>query len=145
MKKVFQKIIDPQHGDCMQAVFASLFELQLEEVPAFIELGDKWWSEILKFIEQQNCSFKGYLYNGYDVIPEGHIRNIKYLTGVDGLFYAVVKSPKFHEQGGTHAILVDKDCNIIHDPNPEYQNIKYPNSDEIGYNGVVEIWIIERN
>lgn len=41
MKKVFQTIVDKDHGNCMQAVVASLFELELDDVPNFIEM-ESW-------------------------------------------------------------------------------------------------------
>ena len=41
-------------------------------------------------------------------------------------------------------MLVDKNLNIVHDPNPEYQDVKYPLTDEIGNNGILEIWVIEK-
>jgi hypothetical protein len=33
-----------QHGDCLRATLASLFELELEAVPHFVE-SDNWWHE----------------------------------------------------------------------------------------------------
>ena len=143
MRKVYQKIIDTNHGDCMQAAFASLFDLELEQVPQFIEMGEEWWSEIKKFIKQQKHYTVGFLYNGEDVIEEYKLKNLVKYNGVGGYFYAVVSSPKYHATGGTHAIIVDKYCNVIHDPNPEYANVVYPNADIIGSNGILEVRVIE--
>lgn len=37
MIKVYQTMVDRGHGNCMQAVIASLLEKPLEEVPRFLE------------------------------------------------------------------------------------------------------------
>lgn len=143
MKKVYQTIVDPNHGNCMQAAFASLFDKDLEEVPNFIELDDTWFNTMCEFIESQGYSVEGTVYNNAEVYDLKEIVN-EY-TGVNGLFYAGVHSPKYHAQGGTHAVLVDKEMNIVFDPNPEYANIEaYPYAEEIGYNGIIDVLLINK-
>ena len=144
MNKVYQKNISGINGDCMQAAFASLLDLNLDDVPKFIEFGDQWFSEIFKFIKDHGCYFRGYLYGGKDVLEEFHVSNVSKSDGIGGFFYASVNSPKYYKEGGTHAVIVDKNLNIAHDPNPEYQGVKYPLSDELGNNGILEIWVIEK-
>ena len=53
MKKVYQSRIDKNHGTCMQAAIASLFEMFIEDVPNFVELGEEWWSEIDYFYKER--------------------------------------------------------------------------------------------
>jgi hypothetical protein len=146
MKKVFQTIIDPNKGNCMQAAFASIFELELDEVPNFIEFGDRWFSVIWEFVKSQGYKHIDDLYNGKDVSEEFHIKQINKYKGVNGFFYCSVGSPKyFKEYGATHAVIVNKDLEIVHDPSPVYQDIKdYPEASTIGYHGIRQIWIFEK-
>lgn len=149
MKEVFQTIIDSERGNCMQAVIASLLEVELDGVPNFIEY-DKWWYSLtIAVMDHYGYSINKRLYN--ENIGDGNIReqdsfkDLKNHEGVNGFFYAVVKSPMFHETGGTHAIIIDKDFNVVHDPNPEYKDLEsYPYADEYGYNGIIEVWVFNR-
>ena len=147
MKKVFQTIIDPRKGNCMQAVFASVFELELDQVPNFIEMGEEWFSEIQEFVKTQGHKHVADLYNGNEVLEEFHIKQICNYTGVNGLFIATVGSPKYYKShGSTHVVVVNKKLEIIHDPSPLYQEIKdYPESETIGNHGIRQIWIFEKD
>lgn len=150
MKKIYQTIIDPQIGNCMQAAIASLFDEELENVPNFISFGDNWYWEYIEYIKS-----KGYrlisetLYNeklSPDVINELSFKTLQNYEGINGLFYASVYSPKYNptgKLGGTsHAVLIDKDFNIVHDPNPNNIGIKYPHSEY--YNGIITIELYEK-
>jgi hypothetical protein len=115
MKKVYQTIIDPGHGNCMQAVVASLFEMDLDQVPNFIELGDRWFMEFRKFFIERGyedpCSIHKYRHG------TERLRSIaKFDGGVNGFFYATVNSKLFEDR--QHAVIVDTDLNVVHDPNP---------------------------
>lgn len=119
MKKVYQTIVDKDHGNCMQAAIASLLELELEEVPDFNE-----------FSKNGNTDFKNTLHGfiisyNYDActINRRHNRDTEFLKkvarfdgGVNGYFYASVPSQTYPDR--THAVIVDMDLNIVHDPNP---------------------------
>lgn len=145
MKKVYQKLVDPKRGDCMQAVYASLFNMELEEVPPFIDFGEDWMIKIREFLAEKGYKIKTVLYNGKNVMSEYHIERVKDYEGIDGLFYGVVNSPKFYLEGGTHAIIVDKDLNIVHDPNPGYAGVKdYPYAEELGHHGITCVEVIEK-
>jgi hypothetical protein len=57
---------------------------------------------------------------------------------------ATVYSPRFcglkEENPLTHAVIIDGSFNIVHDPNPDYRDLKkYPYADELGYNGVLSV------
>lgn len=111
MKKVYQTVVDKEHGNCMQASVASSLDLDLEEVPNFIELGDKWYEVFDDFIRKYGYEpnyISGNVHELYNVA--------KFDNGVNGYFYGVVDSQTF--KGGTHAVIVDRFMNIIHDPNP---------------------------
>lgn len=53
MKPVFQtKFSDNgDHGNCLSAALASIFEVPLSTVPEFQEYGDEWWPKFCKWIE----------------------------------------------------------------------------------------------
>lgn len=155
MIKVYQTIHGKGNGNCMQAAFASLLELPLDDVPNFKAFGDKWFVELWNFLIKKGYEHHGTLYNKTDGLIRGHVlekyedrfNEIKKLEGVNGLFYAAVYSPKHYnkddENPTTHAVIIDKDFNIVHDVNSEYKNIKkYPEADKIGYNGIVCIHMI---
>ncbi len=159
MIKVYQTIVDKGHGNCMQAAIASLFELPLEQVPNFIELGDKWFSEMYNFCKSQGYTINGtlYNYNRYRIINKktGHTTapfktrfcNLKKMEGVRGYFYASVYSPKYYNPNEnpatTHAVIIDKNLNIVHDVNPNYsENIVYPETKKLKYNGILDVYMI---
>lgn len=159
MIKVYQKIIDADKGDCLSACTASLFELPLEEVPNFFypygeEIEDyekRFWQRFIRFIKTKldipyfmswaNPNAPEYVSaktNNFDC----KFDSLKEQEGIGGLFLASVYSPKYWKKGQTHAVIIDKDFNIVHDPNPNYKDIKYyPFADEMGYNGILDIII----
>jgi len=156
MKKVYQTIIDVGKGNCMQAAIASLFELELDDVPNFKE-EPNWVTSMFYFVQKYDYEIDGTFYNKTNGIWNGTLmsryqnrfESINDMEGVNGYFYAVVYSPKYHmfaehpKDAPTHAVIIDKDFNVVHDPNPENKGIeKYPYADIIGYNGVIDILII---
>ena len=150
MIKVYQTIVDPGKGNCTQAAIASLFDLPLKKVPNFIEYGTRWFSELYSFIGRNKYSFDGTLYNPrIQGSGKRHDRfqEIKEMEGVNGYFLASVYSPKyFNRREGIltqHSVLIDKDLNVVHDPNPEYApGIKYPEYEKLGYGGILDIFMI---
>ncbi len=159
MKPVYQTFIDGKRGNCMQAVMASLFELSIDEVPNFIEFGDLWFSEYNRFIESMNYEFLGTLYNPHDcyseiaepvdIIDGSRFSKLQNLKGIKGYFYASCFSQKFYDPNlrwgsqVTHAVIVDRYLNIAHDPNPENKAGNYLRANEIGYNGILTVHMIE--
>ena len=163
MKKVYQTIIDENKGNCMQAAIASLFDLELNDVPNFIGF-ESWFSPMYKLIQEQGYDYHGMLWNKYynklwhtkkdcwekPKYHRGHIVTPKRLyreEGVNGLFYAGVLSPKYFSWGArkdtTHAVIIDKDYNIVFDPNKEYKKLyQYPLADLLKYNGIIDVMII---
>ena len=128
MKKIYQTIVDKENGNCMQAAIASLLDKELDEVPHFLEnLKKRDKGEDVKDHESHTIL---YLYKeGYDCnVASGYTgrdRNNKEYTlaelakidgGLNGYFYASVPSQTFKE--GTHAVIVDHNLKVIHDPNP---------------------------
>lgn len=120
MKPVKQTIIDKDNGNCLQAAVASILELELYEVPHFIDQGLDWWFAYRDFLAQ---------YNLFPVwtdkfIPFGswHIESVK----------------SSHFPGETHAVVANPDCEIVHDPNP-YNDPKEIDYEVVGYTWYVAI------
>lgn len=121
MKKVFQTVVgngdNGEHGNCMQAVVASLFSLELEDVPNFIsfdtgngEANIKMWEF---FMEK---GFHPSAFGTYDTPIEKYKEVCQFDEGINGYFYASVKSQTFEDT--SHAVIVDSNLEIVHDPNP---------------------------
>ncbi len=155
MRKVYQTIFGVDNGNCWQAVMASMLELSLEDVPHFVSLGDdsfRVYSEFLKshgYIDRKQIPNPRRLKHfGLDLFK----KEIEKASGINGYFKACVYSPGFFtpalmctNKEPTHAVVIDKNFNIVHDPNPEYQNIgSYPLSEYLGYNGVISFDVIDR-
>lgn len=162
MNKTYQTVVDKGKGNCMQAAIASLFDKSLEEVPNFIESNESTFKLLYEFIKKNGYTYNGYIHNKvYSQLcsPQfGCLKKEKFLRrtiitpkklhkeqGVNGLFYASVLSPKYFnwETHTTHAVLIDKDYNIVFDPNPLYEYLlQYPLANILGFNGVVTVLII---
>lgn len=166
MKKIYQTIIDKKIGNCMQAAIASLFDKELDEVPNFIlESEDKWFNSMYNFMKENGCNYNGTLHNkNYSTLwhptqncfketkwhrPSIMTKKALYKhNGVNGLFYAGVLSPKFFswQEPATHAVIIDRDYNVVHDPSPAYQKILgYPLENILRYNGIVDVMLINSN
>jgi hypothetical protein len=135
MKKVFQKIVCKGKGDCVRATIASLFDKEYEEVPDFSPDHAQGY-ELLKFFRAQ-----GYDYSYFNRREDGHqlqsgvlcptIEEVaKYDGGINGYFYASVKSQTF--ENVSHAVVVDVELNIVHDPNPNQLALKLDPKDVRG-------------
>lgn len=164
MTPVFQTIVDKDHGNCMQAAMASLFDLPLDAVPHFLECGDQWFSVMNEFIKSRGFEYNFMLHNKRYITlysptfecfkkPKWHKKSIitpKRLykePGVNGYFYAGVLSPNNFDFKDkiihTHAVIIDRDYNVVHDPNPAYKDILgYPLGSLMGYNGIIDVYII---
>jgi hypothetical protein len=166
MTPVYQTIIgkttSDTPGNCMQAVIASLLDLKLDEVPHFLLYGNKWYETYYYFLLSKGYEDMRIIYNPYAL---GHCGerdeffNIKKLPpeycGVGGYFYATVYSPGFTDPkeffedpfgAPLHAVIVDNQFNVVHDPNPNYKGItKYPLHKGMGdSNGVKSIHMISK-
>lgn len=111
MTPVFQSIVDKGRGDCMRAAVASLFDLELVQVPHFI-LFERYFEVYWAFLRGIGYSYKGC---GYPTgIKMGH--DIKHHGTIGGYVYGVVNSKTF--PGVTHAVVLDENGVVVHDPNP---------------------------
>lgn len=156
MKKVYQTIIDSEKGNCMQATVASLFDLNLDDVPHFLEHPNPNGLMMQFFLDRghgscfyENRESTEFLWHMNHRPPidernkdvEESLRRSEemrknqptfkqvaaYDGGINGYFYAVVKSQTFEDT--THAVVCDLDMNIVHDPNPNGNALKLKESD----------------
>ncbi len=106
MNKVFQSTTELGRGDCMRAAVASMFELEIVQVPHFILFKDRWFPSYSSFL-----NFLGYeiLLFEYDLLPTR--KNL-----INGCIMASVKSRTY--DGINHAVLINSVGRVIHDPNP---------------------------
>ena len=120
MIKVYQTIVGGKRGNCMQAAVASLLELPLDDVPHFLNKKNLGTYGMFKFFREWGFD-PCYINRGkYDT--EFMRKIAKFDGGVDGYFYGVVKSQTF--ENVSHAVIVDENLNIIHDPNPNQLALK---------------------
>lgn len=161
MKPVFQNKFGINNGNCMQAVVASLLELELEAVPEFRGKGNEytWWEEYVDYMESRGYEYVKIAFNprnlgGYGEDQLKEIIEGKH-EGIKGdFFFASVYSPTLFDRiqfvynekysKPTHAVVVDKELNIVHDPHPHYQWVKhYPLHEWLQYNGVISVDIFK--
>lgn len=165
MKKVYQRIIDPQKGDCFKCCIASLLELDYDEVPNFVE-EQHWFSAAMKFCKEHgyDLSYQSYYNPNLNYLEDPtygcfkpwnldgtyHLDKLGREEGVDGLFLAGVYSPRYTKAGEhpichLHCVIIDKGCNIVFDPQKENEGIlEYPYSRLIGFNGIRDVMVITK-
>lgn len=135
MTPVYQTVVDQKKGNCMQAAFASLFDLDLTQVPNLI-LFEKhqWWYVAYYFLYALGYDYDGTLSNNItiDAIEQK-------VEDINGAIYASAKSRTFDNVG--HAVLIDRLGNVIHDPNP---NQKFLGVNIIETKEIECIWMISK-
>ena len=166
MIPVYQTIFHIDRGNCFQATLASLFDIPLEEAPnlspeaTFNESTGEytWFDKYWEFIKSKGYKYIANIHNAWQLGCSGvdrfkEIKEGKY-EGVKGYFIAEVYSPtyfdasmyitnRFH-RSPTHSVIVNKDLEIVHDPNPKYKDIvQYPLADFIGWGGILSVNIVE--
>ena len=118
MIKVYQTRISNTDGNCAQATIASLLNLKLKDVPDFVRNHHikPMNTEIIKFLKSKG-------FNTQYSKPPKVIRD----KGINGYFYAIVRSQTFNNT--QHAVVIDKNLNIVHDPNPNGKCLKLKPTD----------------
>jgi hypothetical protein len=107
MKKIYQTKWDKDKGNCFQASIASLFELELNEVPDFCnefkEYDKQWHEEFNKWL-------KRFGYCCLTVVGSEKVINLPELR--DCYLLACVEN----KDGINHSVIY-KNGKIVHDPN----------------------------
>ncbi len=100
MKPVSQARVNYRDGDCLRACIASVLELPLEAVPAYVE--DDMQIKFVEWLQQFNMSLMSVRLGDPDgFIPPG---------------YHLIEGPSRNGQD-TH-VAVGLDRQIVHDPDP---------------------------
>ena len=96
-------------GNCFQACVASLFELNLDEVPHFLSgengTGDEWWYIYNDWLSGKFNMFAHYI----ELVDDNRAGWIEWLKGNNSNFTAAVKCPS----GLIHAVII-KGGEIVH-------------------------------
>lgn len=141
MKKVYQTIVDKDHGNCMQAAIASLFELELNQVPNFVEMpNDKWFLECMQLFRNYGYEICAFNINNHKLTDEEKLYLMEHDGGVNGYWHASVNSLTL--PGCTHSVLVDKYLNVVHDPNPNQKALELKPQDILDIYTVKNDWHI---
>lgn len=125
-KPVDQEILDKGYGDCLRACYASLLRLPIDAVPNFIRHKHRWFLVLQQFLYSCGWEFCG---SGHQ--HKGTLNMPVYEDSVNGLLRASVHSRVF--EGGTHAVVINCDGLVIHDPSPykRHQGVNVVNSEEL--------------
>lgn len=156
MTPVYQTDFSNGSGNCLQASLATLLDLPLESVPHF-RVMDGWFATMFSWLRENGYEYHGAIRNPRNLGGWGEDK-MKTLGekshGVNGYYLATVYSPNLSDFGlwktrsgnvSTHAVVIDVDYNIVHDPNPAYKDLfDYPLEHWLDYHGVIEVWMIER-
>lgn len=113
MKRIYQNIIDPNLGNSLQAAVASIVEKEIFYVPNFAEYGNAWRGMLHGFFKGHGVSIN------FVKVSDNRNKTKKLLRRgipIDGAFLACVPDSCFKDR--THAVLIDRDGYVIHDPNP---------------------------
>lgn len=116
MTPIYQTVVCSERGNCMQAVVASLFDLELEQVPHFrlYDIGPNrgrfsWFYVFVGFFRSVGYEFRTY--------SRGYKRcKLRKRDSIGGYFYASVQSKTF--KNTSHAVIIDLKGVVVHDPNP---------------------------
>jgi len=163
VKQVYQRINSSENGDCMKATLCSLLELEYDSVCNFVEYED-WWQRMESVLNDNGYQWGTRFFNEKkmdlwyptdcfrpypQLADEFMLSAIKPEDTIDGFLFGSVLSPHhFNAQKlneGLHMVVIDANCNIVFDPNPQYNGIDhYPLSRLLGHNGVLEAWGVKK-
>ena len=110
MIPVNQTIFGFENGNCMQACVASVFELELNDVPNFMSEGPDRFHELLL----RWCNSKGLTV--FDINTGGDCNKIFKDA------YVIVAGPSPRNKDKSHAVIYYND-KMVHDPHPDKSGI----------------------
>lgn len=96
------KVMQRKQDDCLVACLATLLDIEYETIPDFQETPDQWLNVLRSFTNSLNYDFE--LLNE---IPLSYLKGKKVI--------GVGPSPR-PGSDKTHAVIVDENLNVIHDP-----------------------------
>jgi hypothetical protein len=133
MTPIDQTIISLGNGNCTEAMFASLFDIKLEDIKIFRHRNLNLWLEDIDLF----LISKGFKIFGFNYKNEGK-PDLKY--SIDGKWFPASVNSKTYPGKCTHAVIVDVNRKVIHDPNPNklWQGLS------IKKDSYSKIWLIEK-
>lgn len=99
MKPVDQSRISYEDGDCLRACIASVLELPLEDVPAYVK--EDMGARYIEWLKQFNLSLACIRLEPDSLLPTGYHL-------MEGL----------SRNGKNYHVAVGLNCEIVHDPDP---------------------------
>lgn len=123
MTPIDQTIVDAGIGDCQRATTASLFNLDIDQVPNFRKYDKNWFDVYWYFLYALGYEYTGQRDPQKNTLDED--------DSVGGYFDGCVESKTF--PGCTHSVVVDMQGVVVHDPNPNkrWQGINILESGEL--------------
>lgn len=108
MTPIFQNIYHPTKGDCHRASMASLFDIDLEQVPHFgLYSKERWPYAMQGFIWGMGYEWTGNGKPGKDLLDSRH--------SVNGFFEASVPGGSVPTHAA-HSVIIDLSGIVVHDP-----------------------------
>ena len=126
MKPVFQSIYHPTKGDCHRSSIASLFDLELSQVPHFGLFSEERWPHILQgFVWGMGYNWTGNGILGKDLFKENQ--------SINGFFEASVPNSSPIKTHSCHSVVIDMKGVVVHDPdkNQPWLNINVLKSGDL--------------
>jgi hypothetical protein len=122
------------NGNCFSACLAMLFDIPIDGIPNFAEMGTDWFNPFLRFINNHGYDYYGMIYMlPFREHPAKTWEDVyKRSPGVDGFYIVGGPSPRTYVKNG-HAVLY-KDGKMWHDPHPSRD----------GLLAVQDVYMIER-
>lgn len=113
MTPIDQQHSDKGNGDCMRACVASILDLPMEAVPHFVKNGNAaMYHSVLK------AFMYAHGWKNKDVgRHDGVLRWKPY--HINGYYLASVPSANY--EGVYHAVIIDREGVVVHDPSPKKQ------------------------
>ena len=130
MIPVNQNIVDSVRGDCQRAVVASILGFEMDQVPHFrLFAHPTWWHVFYYFLLACGWEYMGQHF------PERSTLQLE--DSIDGHFMACVPSRTYPaEMGITHAVLIDMQGLVVHDPHPN----KLYQGENVLESGALKYW-----
>lgn len=119
MRRMFQTRFGKGTGNCAQAAMASLFGIDIYEVPDFITRHTEEEPQsihIMRFMESRGYEYTTYIWTHRFPSLDQFKNILRYDGGIDGFFYAIIDSLTLEDS--QHAVIINTDMQVVHDPNP---------------------------
>ena len=101
MNKIYQN-----SNNCLQCCISTIYDYNLNNIPDFSKNPIKWINKLKTFFKKE---FDINVYFEYNI---NNLSNEKLLNN-----YFICVIPSIYIKDGSHAVVIDENLNIIHDPN----------------------------